>query len=67
MMNGRAGGARIHHSTLQVFVLAHHARAHLFMAGKTEFHFVTGGVDAALQHAAEVANGKDIRIGGATI
>jgi dihydrofolate reductase len=33
------------------------------MAGKTEFHFVTGGVDAALQHAAEAANGKDIRIG----
>ena len=47
-----------------VFVLTHHARAPLSMAGKTEFHFVTGGVDAALQHAAKEANGKDIRIGG---
>jgi dihydrofolate reductase len=47
-----------------VFVLTHHARAPLSMAGKTEFHFVTGGVDAALQHDAEAANGKDIRIGG---
>lgn len=36
-----------------VFVLRHHARVPLSMARKTEFHFVTGAVDAALHRAAE--------------
>ena len=47
-----------------VFVLTHHARAPISMAGQTTFHFVTDGVDAALQRAAQAASGKDIRIGG---
>jgi dihydrofolate reductase len=47
-----------------VFVLTHHARAPISMAGHTTFHFVTDGVDAALQCAAQAANCKDIRIGG---
>jgi len=34
------------------------------MEGGTTFHFVTGGLDAALQKAKEAANGKDVRIGG---
>src|SRR6185312_5938937 len=47
-----------------VFVLTHHARAPLTMAGGTTFHFVTDGIHAALQRAKEAAKGKDIRIGG---
>jgi dihydrofolate reductase len=33
------------------------------MAAQT-FHFVTDGIDAALQRAKIAANGKDVRIGG---
>ncbi len=34
------------------------------MAGGTTFHFVTGGIEAALEQARAAAGGKDIRIGG---
>ena len=34
------------------------------MKGGTTFHFVTGGIEAALKHATEATNGKDVRIGG---
>jgi len=47
-----------------VFVLTHHARAPLEMAGGTTFHFVTGGIQAALSRAREAARGKDVRLGG---
>lgn len=47
-----------------VFVLTHHARAPLEMAGKTTFHFVTDGIRAALQRATAAAGGLDVRIGG---
>ncbi|HEY1614995.1 MAG TPA: dihydrofolate reductase family protein [Rhizomicrobium sp.] len=47
-----------------VFVLTHHARPPLTMAGGTVFHFVTGGISEALQRAREAANGKDVRLGG---
>ena len=47
-----------------VFVLTHHARAPLKMAGGTEFRFVTGGIEDALRQARAAAGGKDIRIGG---
>jgi dihydrofolate reductase len=47
-----------------VFVLTHHARAPLTMAGGTTFHFVTDGIHAALQRATEAAKGQDIRLGG---
>jgi dihydrofolate reductase len=47
-----------------VFVLTHHARAPLRMAGGTEFHFVTGGVHAALEQATAAAGGRDVRLGG---
>jgi len=49
-----------------VFVLTHHARKPLEMAGGTTFHFVTGGPEEALQRAREAAGSKDIRIGGGT-
>ncbi len=47
-----------------VFVLTHHQRAPLEMDGGTTFHFVTGGIDKALQLAREAAAGRDIRVGG---
>ena len=47
-----------------VFVLTHHARAPLEMAGGTTFHFVTGGIHEALERAREAAAGRDIRLGG---
>lgn len=47
-----------------VFVLTHHPRPPLEMAGGTTFHFVTGGADEALRLAKAAAGGKDIRVGG---
>jgi dihydrofolate reductase len=47
-----------------VFVLTHHERAPITMAGGTIFHFVTDGIDAALERAVQAANGKDVLLGG---
>ena len=47
-----------------VFVLTHHARAPLTMAGGTVFHFVTGGIDDALRQAQAAAGDRDIQLGG---
>ena len=47
-----------------VFVLTHHPRAPVTMAGGTTFHFVTDGIEAALERAREAAGDRDIRIGG---
>jgi len=47
-----------------VFVLTHHPRAPLVMAGGTTFYFVTEGIEVALQRAREAAGGKDVRLGG---
>jgi dihydrofolate reductase len=47
-----------------VFVLTHHPRPDLVMQGGTTFHFITDGIESALQQAKEAAQGKDIRIGG---
>jgi dihydrofolate reductase len=47
-----------------VFVLTHHAREPLPMAGGTTFHFVTEGYDAALSRAFSAAEGRDVRLGG---
>ena len=47
-----------------VFVLTHHARKELPMAGGTTFHFVTGGIGEALSRAKEAAGDKDVRVGG---
>jgi len=47
-----------------VFVLTHHARPPLTMAGGTTLHFVTGGIDAALALAREAAGASAIRLGG---
>jgi len=47
-----------------VFVLTHHAREPLEMAGGTTFHFVTDGIEVALARARAAAAGRDVRIGG---
>jgi dihydrofolate reductase len=47
-----------------VFVLTHHARAPLRMAGGTEFRFVTEGIHTALELATDAAGGRDVRLGG---
>jgi len=46
------------------FVLTHHARPSVKMAGGTEFHFVTEGIEAALEQAKAAAGGLDVRVGG---
>jgi len=46
------------------FVLTHHARAPLEMKGGTTFHFVTDGIQSALQQAKAAAAGRDVRLGG---
>jgi dihydrofolate reductase len=50
-----------HHS---VFVLTHHPRPPLEMQGGTTFHFVDGGIEAALSAALEAAGGRDVLVGG---
>lgn len=47
-----------------VFVLTHHTRPSLTMEGGTTFHFVTDGVESALERAREAARDKEVRIGG---
>jgi dihydrofolate reductase len=47
-----------------VFVLTHHPRRPVEMEGGTTFHFVTEGIEAALERAKAAAGSKDIRLGG---
>ena len=49
-----------------VFVLTHHAREPLEMQGGTVFHFVTGGLEEALERAHAAAGERDVRLGGGT-
>jgi dihydrofolate reductase len=50
-----------------VFVLTHHPRPPLEMAGGTIFHFVTEGIEAALDRARAAAGGRDVRVGGGSL
>ena len=47
-----------------VFVLTHHAREPVEMEGGTTFHFVTDGIEAALERATAAAAGRDVLLGG---
>jgi dihydrofolate reductase len=47
-----------------VFVLTNYARPPLEMEGGTVFHFVTDGIQAALDRANEAAGDRDVRLGG---
>ncbi|MDQ1436325.1 MAG: hypothetical protein QOF59_3141 [Actinomycetota bacterium] len=48
----------------EVFVLTHHARPSLTMAGGTTFHFVDDPIDTVLERAFDAAHGEDVRLGG---
>ena len=47
-----------------VFVLTHHEREPLVMKGNTTFHFVTGGIESALDQARRAAGEKDVALAG---
>jgi dihydrofolate reductase len=47
-----------------VYVLTHHPREPLEMQGGTTFHFVTDGIEAALEQAKTAAGDLDVGIGG---
>jgi dihydrofolate reductase len=51
-----------------VFVVTHHPRAPVEMEGGTTYHFVTDGIERALERAKESAGGKDVMLwGGAQV
>lgn len=47
-----------------VFVLTHHAREPLVLEGGTTFHFVTDGIESALDQARRAAGSKDVSLAG---
>ena len=47
-----------------VFVLTHHPREPLEMQGGTTFHFITDGIESALEQARQAAGGRDVSLGG---
>jgi dihydrofolate reductase len=47
-----------------VFVLTHHEREPLPMEGGTTFHFVSDGIEAALEQAREAAGDEDVKLAG---
>lgn len=47
-----------------VFVLTHYPREPLALDGGTIFHFVTEGIEAALEQARRAAGGKDVSLAG---
>jgi dihydrofolate reductase len=47
-----------------VFVLTHHARDPVEKQGGTTFHFVTDGIESAVEAAREAAGDKDVSIAG---
>ena len=46
------------------FVLTHYPRPPIEMLGGTTFHFISEGIEVALQKAREAAGPKDVKIGG---
>jgi dihydrofolate reductase len=47
-----------------VFVLTHHPREPVEMQGGTTFHFVTAGIESALEQASAAAGDKDVSLAG---
>jgi dihydrofolate reductase len=47
-----------------VFVLTRHSREPVEMRGGTTYHFVTDGIEAALDQAMKAAGGKDVMLWG---
>jgi len=46
------------------FILTHFPRDPIVMEGGTTFHFVTDGIESALEKAKEAAGKRDVKIGG---
>lgn len=46
------------------FILTHYPRSPVEMAGGTTYHFITEGIEAALEQAKKAAAGKNVTIGG---
>jgi len=49
---------------MPVFVLTHHPREPLQMEGGTTFHFVSDGIESALEQARMAAAGQDVALAG---
>jgi dihydrofolate reductase len=47
-----------------VFVVTHHPREPVEMRGGTTYHFVTDGIESALEQARRAAGGKDVMVWG---
>jgi dihydrofolate reductase len=47
-----------------VFIVTHHPRDPVEMEGGTTFHFVTDGIESALEQATTAAGGKDVGLWG---
>jgi dihydrofolate reductase len=47
-----------------VFIVTHYPRDPVKMKGGTTFHFVTDGIESALEQARKAAGGKDVRLWG---
>lgn len=47
-----------------VYVITHHPRDPVEMAGGTTYHFITDGIEAALEQAKQAAGGKDVKLWG---
>jgi dihydrofolate reductase len=60
--NGWWGEEPPYHSP--VFVLTHHAREPEPMQGGTTFHFVTDGIESALEQAKRAAGDRNVLVGG---
>ena len=51
-----------------VFIVTHYPRDEVEMEGGTTFHFVTDGIERALERAREAAGGEDVKLwGGAQV
>jgi dihydrofolate reductase len=51
-----------------VYILTHHPREPVEMEGGTTYHFVTDGIESAIDHARQAADGEDVLIaGGASV
>lgn len=51
-----------------MFIVTHHPREPVEMQGGTTYHFVTDGIESALERAKEAAGGKDVMVwGGAQV
>src|ERR671920_547471 len=59
---GRGGGGDAPPYHNDVFVVTHHPREPVEMQGGTTYHFVTDGIESALDRAKAAAGGKDVML-----